>query len=68
MQNNITTLTQKHIDGIKSPGLFYGKMGVAIFLYHLFNKTGDKQHEEIADNLIDELFIMGYVIMTRAFD
>ncbi len=34
----------------------HGKMGICIFFYHLARKTGDKNYEEFAGELLDEIF------------
>ena len=56
MQNQTSELILKHLDKVKSLGLFYGKMGIAIFYYQLSRQLGDVKYEDTADTLIDEIF------------
>ena len=56
MQNLTSELILKHLDKVKTPGLFYGKMGIALFYYKLSQQLGDIKYEETADTLIDEIF------------
>ena len=48
-------LSDKSI-GIQPPGLFHGKMGLAIFYYHLSKVENCKEHENKADELIDSIY------------
>ena len=40
---------------VDSPGLFYGKTGVAIFFFHYARQTGDKLFLEYAADLMEEI-------------
>jgi hypothetical protein len=40
---------------IYNPGLLNGKMGIAIFLYHYAQQTGNEIYETYAGELIDEI-------------
>ena len=40
---------------VDSPGLFYGKTGVAIFFFHYARQTGDKLFLEYAADLMEEV-------------
>ena len=40
---------------LKNQGLLYGKMGTAIFFYHLSEKLQDEKYLDYADKLIDEI-------------
>ena len=40
----------------ESPGLFDGKMGVSLFLYRYARHSGYKEYENIASDLLDEVF------------
>ncbi|NQU34131.1 MAG: hypothetical protein HQ521_12935 [Bacteroidetes bacterium] len=37
-------------------GLMHGKMGIAIYFYHLARLTKNKKHEDFAGELIDEIY------------
>jgi hypothetical protein len=39
-----------------NPGLFNGKMGIAIFLYHFARKTRNALYDSYAGELIDEIY------------
>lgn len=47
---------EKNIEKINSPGLFNGKMGLAIYYYHQSRYFGDKEFEKRADQLVDEVY------------
>lgn len=45
-----------NINNTTDIGLFNGKMGIAIFLYEYSKYTHNKLYEEMADNLLDQIF------------
>ena len=56
MENDlIRDLEHNQLDWDKN-GLFYGKMGLVIFLFHYAQIFGDKFYEYIADGLLDLVF------------
>jgi hypothetical protein len=44
-----------HSSALEDPGLFHGKMGIAVYYYLLSGKKKNFFYEEIADTLIDEI-------------
>ena len=41
---------------IDNPGLMHGKMGIAIYFYHLATETSNSVYEDYAGELIDEIY------------
>lgn len=54
--DSINRSISKNEEAIKAPGLFHGKMGIAIYFYQQFKFTGNKEWEIIADKLIDQIY------------
>jgi lantibiotic modifying enzyme len=52
----INELLAQQLPGFKNIGLFNGKMGISIYLFHLARKTGNKEHQKWAEKLIDEVY------------
>jgi hypothetical protein len=50
---NLLFLNTSFID---NPGLFAGKTGIAIFLYHYGRYSGEKNFTDYAGELIDEIY------------
>ena len=50
---NVLLLNASFID---NPGLFNGKMGIAIFFYHYSRFTKNKIYEDYAGELVDEIY------------
>lgn len=59
LNNNVGTIRSnllKAASELKNPGLFHGKMGMAIVNYLMFRVTKESDFEELADSLIDEVY------------
>jgi lantibiotic modifying enzyme len=52
----INELLAQQLPGLKNIGLFNGKMGISIYLFHLAKETGDKEQQKLAEKLIDEVY------------
>lgn len=52
----IANLIMSNLHNTLALGLFNGKMGLAIFLYQYANYSGRESYEEVADELIDEIY------------
>lgn len=50
---NVLVLNASFTD---NPGLLNGKMGIAIFFYHYSRYSDNKNYEEYAGELIDEIY------------
>ncbi len=56
---NIKTINEllvQQLPDLKNIGLFNGKMGISIYLFHLAKETGNKEHQKRAEKLIDEVY------------
>lgn len=59
MKNQLEHIVEKvllHCDECNDNGLWFGKTGIAIFLFHYAKQTKDKQYKEKAEELIDLLY------------
>ena len=55
-QQRITNVLLLNASFIDNLGLMHGKMGIAIYFYHLARKTQNKIYENYAGELIDEIY------------
>lgn len=53
---SIPSILQKQGFGGPNQGLQHGNTGIAIFLYHLSRATGNREYEEMANQLVDKVF------------
>lgn len=58
IENNLVKLVEKNEITIDRNGLLYGKMGVAVFLFHFSQINNDPFCELIAMNLVDQVFTL----------
>ena len=56
VKNDFVWRLEKNKISLERDGLFYGKMGVAVFLFHYASVCQDEFYENIAMNLISEVF------------
>jgi hypothetical protein len=52
----INKLITQEIPGLNNIGLFHGKIGLCIYFFHLAKQTKDKEHQKLAEKLIDEVY------------
>jgi len=55
-QQRITNTLLLNASFIDNLGLMHGKMGIAIYFFHLARETGNSIYEEYAGELIDEIY------------
>jgi hypothetical protein len=55
-QQRITNSLLLNASFIENIGLMHGKMGIAIYFFHLARETGNAVYEEYAGELIDEIY------------
>ncbi|MFZ5431597.1 MAG: lanthionine synthetase LanC family protein [Bacteroidota bacterium] len=64
--NQIISLTTQEV---QSPGLFHGKMGLAIFNYNMSRYTNNNEYEKKAEELIDNVYhVLNSVNLTTDFE
>lgn len=56
VKNDFVWRLEKNKISLEREGLFYGKMGVVVFLFHYASVCQDEFYENIAMNLISEVF------------
>lgn len=56
VKNNFVWKLEKNKIALEQSGLFYGKIGVAVFLFHYASIRQDEFYENIAMNLISSVF------------
>jgi hypothetical protein len=52
---NINNRIEKHYSKLTGPGLFYGQMGLVLYLYNLSCESEYAQFEALADKILDEI-------------
>lgn len=55
-QQRITNALLLNASFIDNPGLMHGKMGIAIYFFHLARETENQIYEDYAGELIDEIY------------
>ncbi len=56
VESTLTNVLLLNASFIENLGLMHGKMGISIFFFHLFRKTGNQIYEDYAGELIDEIY------------
>lgn len=56
VKNDLVWKLEKNKISLERNGLFYGKMGVAVFLFHYASVYQDEYYENVAMNLISSVF------------
>ena len=51
--NNCLLLNSSFVDNL---GIMHGKMGIAIYFFHLFRNTANRLYEDFACELVDEIY------------
>jgi hypothetical protein len=54
--DKINNILLREISDMKNPGLLNGKMGVSLYFFHLAKETESREHQEFAEQLIDEVY------------
>ena len=54
--DKINNILLRETSDMKNPGLLNGKMGVSLYFFHLAKETESQEHQEFAEQLIDEVY------------
>jgi lantibiotic modifying enzyme len=52
----INEVLMRHASGLKDPGLLHGKMGISLYFFYLAKHTENKEHQNFAETLLDEVY------------
>src|SRR5690606_33645118 len=54
--DKLNKILMKESPAISDPGLLDGNVGIGIYLFHLAKETGHPEHQNFAEQLLDEVY------------